>query len=207
VARGRKAAEAVAEPAESEPTELETQTATDTQPNGGNAMTAAEIPTFEMPEDDTLPLELPDGDLKPLMFNHQAVRVVLSKPKIAKAKAGDFWGREGKDTFALEFGALYLRDDQPDHPELAELAGTRIPFVRFAIVPGEGSWDIAMAIFKAWGINPKRPDVSVLESVPAIARIVTKITQDDEGNDRPPRHNVYKLIRDAEFEKTLVGAQ
>lgn len=196
----RKSAAAVAADIEqTEPTATET---TETS-NGGPTMTSA---ATELPIDDTLPLEIPDNDLKPVIFNHAAVRCLLSNPRIEKAKESDFWARPGKDTYAFMYD-LFLREDQPDHPELAEMAGMRISFNRLPIVPGQQSLDMYLALMRAYSLNPKAPDLSVITDVPVIARIVTKITQDEDGNDRPPRHNVYKLTRDKAYEDANGGGQ
>ena len=181
-----------------------------TSSEGAATMSSDETATHgvDVSGDDTLPMEIPDEDLQAPKFDktHREVRAVISKPRIEKASPGttekkaDWWYREGKDTFALVCDFM-IRGDQPSHPELTKYKGVRLSFNRFIIASGQRGQETYLAICKAWGMDPKRPDCRLIEDVPCILSITTVVSNDKLDPEKTyTNHNINRVIRDLEFE-------
>lgn len=173
--------------------------------NEGTTMTEVQLDM-----NDALPLEIPEGDIKSVFFKHSSVRAVMVNPKVIKGTEKDWWNREGKDTYAYQCDFM-LRDDQPDHPELADLAGMRLGFNRFPIVPGNQSQEIYLAICRSYGVDPRNPGAKLadLDSVAVILKLDSKAEDDKETGEPTGRifHRVNKVLRDLEYEKAHGGGQ
>lgn len=160
---------------------------------------------LNIPETDSLPLNIPDSDTRPVMFAHKAIRAVMSKPRIEQAKPTDWWYREGKDTYAYLCDFM-IREDQPDHPELSEIAGFRLGYNRFIIDPAQRSQEIYLSLCRAYGQKPNSPQMSAFEDVAVVINVKTTIKTDPEtGEEQPPRHNINKVLRDVEYEQAHGG--
>lgn len=111
-------------------------------------------------------VEIPEEDLREFEYNHKSARAYIAKARLWKqenAEKADF----GKVSLIVDF---LLREDQPDHPELAEMAGTKISqFFR----TGLGKSKAYKEFCRNFGIDTRKPDLAVLENAPVIIAVKT----------------------------------
>jgi len=156
--------------------------------------------------EDVLPLEIAETDTQVKLFNHRGVRAVLANPTVEKAqpataeRKADWWYREGKDTYALQCSFMF-RADQPDHPDLVDFKGTRISFVRFIIAQGQRGQQNYLDICKAYGLNPRSPDLRAITDVPVIISVKSRLGKPGTPAEGQVFHDVNKVIRDVDFEQ------
>lgn len=111
-------------------------------------------------------VEIPEEDLKEVEFNHKSVRAYIGGTK--------WWKQEntekddyGKYSLIVDF---FLREDQADHPELAEYAGMKVSqFFR----TGAGKAKAYKELCRVFGLDQRKPDLSTLENVPVIIALKT----------------------------------
>lgn len=175
---------------------------TDSGPETEKELT--KVTNVNIPETDSLPLNIPESDTKPVQFAHKAIRAVMTKPRMEVADPKAWWHRPGKDTYALVVDFV-IREDQPDHPELTELAGFRFSFNRFIIDPGQRSQEIYLSLCRAYNQKPNAPQLSAFEDVAVIINVKTTVKHNDETGEDRVSHNINKVLRDVEYEQAHGG--
>lgn len=111
-------------------------------------------------------VEIPEEDLREVEFNHKSARAYIGGAR--------WWKQENEEK--ADFGKFslivdyFLREDQADHPELAEYAGTKVSvFYR----TGAGKAKQYKELCRVFGMDQRKPDLSVLENAPVIVALKT----------------------------------